>query len=454
MEYELEINSEKESEQKTKVSYRTSRHKIFPNKGKQDSLNLFLSEYKDLVSKLINHVWSVGYADYHPSKGSFEAPKFFDCGFLSTFETSLGGMLRNTAGIQALGILKGATTKHSKRVYQLKKLQKKQSKGEASSKEQQSIKILQSKVNKNSLVKPSLPNDFKITISRPDVVKVFKQNKKGSNFSFDEFIRLSLAGDQGNISVPLNHHKHSNKLLKKGAKRKISAITLLSNKEVDLIWEIEVKEKTEGEVVGCDQGVTTCLSMSDGQTTPKNKHGKDLTDIQKTLSRRKPDSKGYKRAQAERKNYVNWCLNELNFSNVKEVRLEKIFQIRKGKNTSNYLKRWKYTLIKEKLERLSETEGFCVTEVPNKFRSQRCSSCGYVNKKNRKGKTFLCRKCSYSSDADMNAAANLRLCLCEVPMWVFDQQINRTGFFWTEDKVIMEEQVIPPSRKSLDKIIH
>jgi transposase len=455
MEYILEINSEKESDQKTKVSYRSSRHKIFPNKGKRDSLSNFISEYKDLVSKLVDHVWDQGYSDYHPSKGSFEAPKFFDSTFLETFQTSLGGMLRQTAGLQALAILKGATTKHSKRVYQLKKLQKKQSRGEASSKEQKSIKILQSKVNKNSLIKPSLPKDFKITISRPDVVKVFKQNKNNESFSFDEFIRLSLAGDHGTLAVPLNYHKHSKKLLKKGAKRKISAITLLSDKEVDLIWEIETKVKTEGEVVGCDQGVTTCLSMSDGQFTKKNKHGKDLTDIQKTLSRRKPDSKGYKRAQAERKNYVNWCLNNLTFSNVKEVRLEKIFQIRKGKNTSSYMKRWKYTLIKEKLERLGETEGFCVIEVPNKFRSQRCNQCGYVNKKNRKGKTFLCRSCGHTADADLNAAANLRLCLCEVPLWVFDQQINRKeGFFWTEDAVILEEQVIPPNEKSLDKIIH
>ena len=454
MEYILEINSEKEPDQKTKVSYRSSRHKIFPNKGKQNSLSLFIFEYKDLVSKIVDYVWSIGYADYHPSKGSFEAPKFFDSTFLESFSTSLGGMLRQTAGLQALGILKSATTKHSKRVYQLKKLQKKQSRGEASSKEQKDIKILQSKVNKNSLVKPSLPKDFKITISRPDVIKVFKQNKQGTNFSFDEFIRLSLAGDHRTLTVPLNYHKHSKKLLKKGAKRKISAVIIISNKEVDLIWEIEVLPKTEGEVVGCDQGVTTCLSMSDGQTTLKNKHGKDLTDIQKTLSRRKPDSKGYKRAQEERKNYVNWALNQLTFSDVKEVRLEKIFQIRKGKNASSYLKRWKYTLIKEKLDRLSETEGFCVTEVPNKFRSQRCNQCGYVNKKNRKGKTFLCRKCSYSADSDMNAAANLRLCLCEVPMWVFDQQINRTGFYWTEDAVIMEEQVISPNEKSLTKIIH
>ena len=126
MEYELEINSEKESAQKTKVSYRSSRHKIFPNKGKQDSLSHFISEYKDLVSKLVDHVWSVGYADYHPSKGSFEAPKFFDSSFLESFSTSLGGMLRQTAGLQALAILKAATTKHSKRVYQLKKLQKSQ----------------------------------------------------------------------------------------------------------------------------------------------------------------------------------------------------------------------------------------------------------------------------------------------------------------------------------------
>jgi hypothetical protein len=122
MEYILEINSEKELDQKTKVSYRSSRHKIFPNKGKQDSLSNFIFDYKDLVSKLIDHVWDQGYGDYHPSKGSFEAPKFFDSTFLETFQTSLGGMLRQTAGLQALSVLKSATTKHSKRVYQLKKL--------------------------------------------------------------------------------------------------------------------------------------------------------------------------------------------------------------------------------------------------------------------------------------------------------------------------------------------
>jgi transposase len=438
----------------TKISIRSSRHKIFPNKNKQNSLESFIVEYKRYVSVLLDHLWERGYGSYNPSKNSLEAPKFLDSTFLEGFPTTLGGMLRQTAGLQALGIIKSATEKQRKRLYQLKKLQRKQAKQELNSKEQKQLKALQSKINKLGLVKPSLPENFKITISRPDVVKVFQQNKKGSKFSFDEFIRLSLAGEQGTILVPLNYHKQSRKLLKKGAKRKLTAISIQSSSSLDLIWELESEIRKEGRILGCDQGITTCLSMSDGQTTLKNKHGKDLTDIQKTLSRRKPGSNGFKRTQEERKNYINYSLNQLNFEGVKEVRLEKIFQIRKGKNSSSYMKRWRYTLIKEKLERLSDTEGFCVVEVPNKFRSQRCFKCGYVNKRNRKGKTFCCKSCGHTADADLNAASNLEICLCEVPYWVFDQQINRTGFYWTEDAVVLEEQVIPPDKKSLNKIIH
>ena len=440
---------------KVKTSVRSSRHKIFPNKQKEANLESFIEEYKRYVSVLIDYVWENGYSVYNPSLNHLEAPKFFDSTFLDTFSTTLGGMLRQTAGLQALGILKSATEKQRKRIFQLKKLQKKQSRGKLNSKEENNLKKLHSTVNKTKFSKPTLPKDFQITISRPDVVKVFTQNKENKKFSFDEFIRLSLAGEQGTILIPLNYHKQSRKLLKQGAKRKLTAVTMQSAKEIDLIWEIVTPVKTEGKTVGCDQGITTCLSMSDGQVTTKNKHGKDLTTIQHTLARRKPGSKGFQRTQQERKNHINWALNQLEFGGVKEVRLEKIFQIRKGKNNSSYMKRWSYTLIKEKLERLSETEGFCITEVPNKFRSQRCNKCGYVNKKNRKGKTFTCKSCNHTTDADLNAASNLELCLVEVPYWVFDQQINRKeGFFWTEEAVIVEEKVIPLDIKSLNKIIH
>lgn len=162
-------------------------------------------------------------------------------------------------------------------------------------------------------------------------------------------------------------------------------------------------------------------------------HGHDLSSIQDKLSRRKRGSKGFKRAQEHRKNYINWSINQLNFKDIKEVRLERLRNVRKGKKSSHKLSHWTYTEIKGKLARLSETEGFCLAEVPNEFRSQRCSRCGWVRKANRKGKTFTCNICSYTEDADLNAAFNLKLDLFTIPYWVRQQKLNRKGFYWLPD---------------------
>ncbi|MFQ5795503.1 MAG: zinc ribbon domain-containing protein [Candidatus Bipolaricaulia bacterium] len=94
---------------------------------------------------------------------------------------------------------------------------------------------------------------------------------------------------------------------------------------------------------------------------------------------------------------------------------------------------WTYTVINRKLDSLSETDGFRLVEVPNEFRSQRCSACGWVRKANRTGKTFTCDTCGFITDADLNAASNLELDLYEVPVWVRRQGLNREGFYWTPD---------------------
>ncbi len=50
-----------------------------------------------------------------------------------------------------------------------------------------------------------------------------------------------------------------------------------------------------------------------------------------------------------------------------------------------------------------------VIEVNPAYTSQRCSSCGHTDKENRKTQArFLCVNCGYSSNADTNAAINIR----------------------------------------------
>ncbi len=42
------------------------------------------------------------------------------------------------------------------------------------------------------------------------------------------------------------------------------------------------------------------------------------------------------------------------------------------------------------------------------YTSQQCSACGYILKRNRNGSNFVCKKCNFSLNADLNASHNIR----------------------------------------------
>ena len=79
-----------------------------------------------------------------------------------------------------------------------------------------------------------------------------------------------------------------------------------------------------------DQGKNTCLSLSDGQVTKTNKHGYDLNSILDLMSKRVKGSKGFKRCQEHRKNYINWSINQLNFQDIKKINLERLKDVRRA----------------------------------------------------------------------------------------------------------------------------
>ena len=241
--------------------------------------------------------------------------------------------------------------------------------------------------------------------------------------------------------------KYSNKWNSRG-KRK-NAIRLSDN-NICLLYDLKKVSISGTEIVGADQGILTTLTLSNGSTTQSCLHGHNLKSIQAKLARKKKGSKGFRRAQAHRKNYINWSLNQLNFKNIREIRFEEVKYLRYGRRCSRYLTHWSYTLIKNKVIRLSEEEGFLFHEVKSEFRSQRCSKCGWVRKANRKGKMFKCNLCGLTLDADLNAASNLKANLYEVPLWVRLSQINRKGFFWNAGGLFDEkwEPIVPTVLKN------
>ena len=46
--------------------------------------------------------------------------------------------------------------------------------------------------------------------------------------------------------------------------------------------------------------------------------------------------------------------------------------------------------------------------VDPRYTSQRCNCCGYIDRSNRNGDEFKCKKCGYTEGADFNASKNIR----------------------------------------------
>ena len=72
----------------------------------------------------------------------------------------------------------------------------------------------------------------------------------------------------------------------------------------------------------------------------------------------------------------------------------------------NKMQYWSYRNVIDKLDKLSEIEGFNLIKVEPAYTSQICSKCGLIDKSNRKGEIYQC-SCGLLIDADTNAAINI-----------------------------------------------
>lgn len=231
-----------------------------------------------------------------------------------------------------------------------------------------------------------------------------------SNNSFDKWIRLRLPfikegckNQRIEILIPIKEHKHSLKF-----KDWKQANTVKLNKNyVTFIFEKETpKTKSEGTVVGIDQGYKNLLVTSEGQFI-----GKDFNKTYEKISKKKQGSKAFKRALIERDNEINRLINTLNLDPIKEIVAENLKSVKHkskfSKKFNNKLQRWVYTKCLNKLAMLCEENRILLTKVDPAYTSQKCSKCGFIHKANRKGDTFLCINCGNSMHSDLNAAINL-----------------------------------------------
>ena len=304
------------------------------------------------------------------------------------------------------------------------------------------------------------------------------------NFMYSKSYRSvrSVGQEQGqsiknNLFIPLRSHHHFNEL-KSGIVAnvpcklvEIAKSILVSKEGIEVRFKFKPlarKAEFKNKIVGIDQGQRKLFSaVITSIDVDSNKHDNHRyrylaeTDLKEQLTygysythsynevcdkiaRRQKGSKGFKRAQEHRKNLINQAVNLLSEifgfeDDVTEVRLEKLRRLGEGKKKSRKLQSFNYADLRHKLERKCIETNVKLTETSNAYRSQRCSLCGLVHKKNRLngGEEFKCIKCGYSTDADYNSAKNQVANL--PPIYVNRQNRNKlryhhlartTGFYW------------------------
>jgi transposase len=421
---------------------RSSSHTTkFANSAKHAQLRSFLEEYDRMKWWFVDYFWHTRIEWATGRVMDIKNTKLDVPSFVSTTEipwqSDLSSRAIKLASGEALGIVKSQVEKRRKQLYILSNKMKL---GDVAN-----TKHLQKKIDSTPLVQPT-----KTTIdayaSLDSNCCTYIQTKDGK---FNGFLKLHAIGKKyGTFYIPINFSRHSKKLIKSGFQLLNS--WNIGTDTINSRWEKEIQESTGTKILGADQGLTTCLSLSDGQVTKQNAHGYDLGSIIKTMTNKKKGSKSFKRAQEHRTNYINWSINQLNLDDVKELRLEKLYQMRKGKISSSALSHWTYTEINTQIINRCELLGVRVVEQSSVYRSQRCSDCGWTQKSNRKGKEFICKKCGTIHDADVNGALNHEADLYRLPFGIWQIQLNKAGFYWLEDGIfdVFGQEIAVPDVKN------
>ena len=387
----------------------------FTNTTKQKQYKLFLNEYRNVVAKFIDILWEEKIITLLLSKKITQQIN----------STWLSARAVQCAGKQASSIVRGTQKKQKQRMYKLRQLQK----------ENKDTIKLQRTIDKANISKPNISEINPILDSR-----FFKIDSNNPTI-FDIWINLTSLGNKMKLVIPLKQTRIYNKWNTQGQIK--NSIRLLSDK-IELVFEIPDSLKSSGDTIGLDIGVTNTYYSSDKQHSKEDIHSWSLDKITKRLSQRKKGSKGFERTQQHRTNYINWSLNQLNLTNVKQVNIENIKKLRYKSKYSRLLSHWTYTDIFDKIRQYCEEQNVSVQIINPIYTSQRCSVCGWTQKKNRKGKSFSCLKCKFTCDSDWNAALNISFDLPEITWNDRQKHLNVQGFYWNSNG-FDQECIVPDS---------
>lgn len=230
-----------------------------------------------------------------------------------------------------------------------------------------------------------------------------------SGAEHDLEIRLSCLARGKRLRLPSRRTRVLKKWLRKAGARLVQGAGLDDSDRLTLWVEVPAPEKrAHGEVLGVDVGVTRLLATSEGQFL-----GTGFRSVRDKIRRRRPGSRGRRRARRERDQLICEATRRLPWDRLRAVAFEDLRGIKRGKKRGQTrrgrraLAAWRPGRVEQRLTCLADEHGVLAVPVSGWRNSTTCP-CGFWNPRNREGSKFRCRRCGYEDDADLIGARAAR----------------------------------------------
>lgn len=227
---------------------------------------------------------------------------------------------------------------------------------------------------------------------------------------YDLEIRLSCLSKGRRLRLRSRRTRVLNAWLRKPGARLVQGCALGAGDSLTLWVEVPAPEKqARGDVLGVDVGVNKLLATSEGQLL-----GSDFKAVRDRVRRRRPGSKGRRRARRQRDQLICEAAKRLPWDRLRAVAFEDLRGIKRGKRRGQTrrgrraLAAWRPGRVEQRLTCLADEHGVLAIPVSGWRNSTTCPLCGHWHPRNRAGGQFRCRRCQHEGDADVIGARAAR----------------------------------------------
>lgn len=293
--------------------------------------------------------------------------------------------------------------------------------------------------------------------SKPKFKKQFVCFRQDTFRIFDKYIQLNFP-DRKRVNIPFKvcNPNHKEYLIQEARRAQ-----LIKRKSK---WFLYVSYRTPeihngySNVIGIDLGIKKLATISNPEKTinkffsgnkaiyTRNKYNWYRQQIQKAKDTGRA-KKGYRALKRISGKEQKWMTNlnhkiskkivEIAKENKANIAIENLKGIRERikatKRVRRMLHNWAFRQLINFLAYKSAMIGLELVALDPRGTSLTCSQCGHYDKRNRKNQSkFVCKKCNFQLNADLNAARNLAL---------IASNLNGGG------KRLREQAIMPPARE-------